>query len=162
MTLDPTASTPPIVSHTRNFNTAPEQVFEAWTDPVLMAQWWGPKDFTNPVCEFEPRHGGGIRIDMRSPEGIVYPMTGAVEEVEAPRKLVFTSAALNDTGRAIFKVRTAVRIEPRDGGASLSLDAWVIEKSSAAATHLAGMEEGWTQSLDRLEAHLAESGALAG
>ena len=37
-------------------------VFKAWTDPGLLAKWWGPRKFTNPVCEFDPKEGGAIRI----------------------------------------------------------------------------------------------------
>jgi uncharacterized protein YndB with AHSA1/START domain len=51
-------------------------VFRAWTDPALMAKWWGPSSFTNPLCELDPRPGGAIRIHMRAPDGTVYPMTG--------------------------------------------------------------------------------------
>ncbi|MGH2375506.1 MAG: SRPBCC family protein, partial [bacterium] len=32
-----------------------------------MAQWWGPRGFTNPVCELDVRPGGAIRIHMRGP-----------------------------------------------------------------------------------------------
>jgi uncharacterized protein YndB with AHSA1/START domain len=154
MTPDRTSAASPTCSFNREFNSPAEQVFEAWTDPALLAQWWGPHGFTNPVCEFEPRPGGGIRIDMRGPDGVVYQMTGAVEEVDAPRKLVFTSAALDETGRAVFKVRTVVELAGDDGHTSLSLQAFVIGKTSAAAQFLAGMEGGWTQSLERLEALL--------
>lgn len=149
----PDTSTP-ACSLDREFQFSDEQVFDAWTDVSLLTHWWGPEGFTNPVCEFEARAGGGIRIDMRGPDGVVYPMTGAVEEIEAPRKLVFTSVALDDTGRAMFKVRTFVEFAERGGRTLLSLRAHVIEKTSAAAQHLAGMEAGWAQSLARLDALL--------
>ena len=53
-----------------------EKVFKAWVDCELAAKWWGPRGFTNPVCELDPRPGGAIRIDMRGPDGTVYPMGG--------------------------------------------------------------------------------------
>jgi len=41
---------------------APRQVvFTAWTDPERLKYWWGPKDFTNPVCELDDRHEGHSR-----------------------------------------------------------------------------------------------------
>ena len=152
MTSDP--STPAACSVERDLNFPAEQVFDAWIDPLLLTRWWGPEGFTNPVCEFEARPGGGIRIDMRGPDGVTYAMTGAVEEIEVPRKLVFTSAALDDTGRAMFKVRTVVGFQDRGGRTSLSLQAYVIEKTSAAARYLAGMEAGWSESLARLDSLL--------
>ena len=56
---------------TRVFDAPREVVFKAWTDPQLLAQWWGPKGFTNPVCELDARPGGAIRVHMRGPDGTV-------------------------------------------------------------------------------------------
>src|ERR1700730_7092158 len=76
---------------TRVFDAPREMVFKAWTDPKLLAQWWGPKGFTNPVCELDVRPGGAIRVHMRGPDGTVYPMTGVYQEVVEPERIVFTS-----------------------------------------------------------------------
>ena len=45
------------VSLTRRIAAAPEFVFRAWIDAKHLAEWWGPKGFTNPVCEADPRVG---------------------------------------------------------------------------------------------------------
>ena len=49
----------------RVFNAPRTLVFKAWTDPKQLVQWWGPKDFTNPVCEVDVRSGGTMSIHMR-------------------------------------------------------------------------------------------------
>ena len=157
MSLDPASLGSPACSLSRKLNATPEQVFEAWTTPARLAQWWGPHGFTNPVCEFEARPGGGIRIDMRGPDGVTYPMTGAVEDVVPPSSLVFSSVALDDHGRAMFKIRTLVDITGEGSHSTVQVRAYVTEKTSAAASHLSGMEAGWTQSLERLEALLDNS-----
>src|SRR3979490_556472 len=72
------------VSLTRRIAASPEFVFRAWIDAKHLAEWWGPKGFTNPVCEADPRVGGAIRIHMRSPDGTVYPMTGRFVEIDRP------------------------------------------------------------------------------
>ena len=59
-------------------------VFKMWIEPKHMAQWWGPKGFTNPRCELDARVGGKIHIDMRAPDGTVYPMSGTFREVKSP------------------------------------------------------------------------------
>jgi uncharacterized protein YndB with AHSA1/START domain len=61
---------------TRVFDAPRELVFKVWTDPKHLARWWGPRGFTNPVCELDLRPGGAILIHMRGPDGTVYPMTG--------------------------------------------------------------------------------------
>ena len=81
------------VSLTRVFDAPPQLVWMAWTDPRHMAQWWGPKGFTNPVCELDLRPGGAIRIHMQAPNGAVYPMTGSFEEIVPCERLVFRSVA---------------------------------------------------------------------
>lgn len=59
------------VTITRVFDAPRATVFRAWTDADRLAQWWGPKGFTNPVCEIDARVGGAIRIHMRSPDDCV-------------------------------------------------------------------------------------------
>src|SRR6201989_2540441 len=93
------------VSLTRRIAAAPEFVFRAWIDAKHLAEWWGPKGFTNPVCEVAPRVGGAIRIHMRSPDGTVYPMTGRFVDIDRPHRLGFSTAALNGEGKRRFRVR---------------------------------------------------------
>jgi uncharacterized protein YndB with AHSA1/START domain len=68
---------------TRVFDAPRELVFKAWTEPERLKRWWGPKGFTNPVCEVDVRPGGAIRIDMRAPDGVVYPLDRLAAEVES-------------------------------------------------------------------------------
>ena len=59
------------VTITRVFDAPRATVFRAWTDADRLARWWGPKGFTNPVCEIDARVGGAIRIHMRRPDDCV-------------------------------------------------------------------------------------------
>src|SRR5579885_3560008 len=67
----------------RFYAVSRQQVFRAWTDPKQLARWWGPKDFTNPVCEIDPRVGGRIRIVMRGPDRTDYPLQGTITDIRA-------------------------------------------------------------------------------
>ncbi len=141
---------------TRVFDAPRDLVFKAWTDPQYVAQWWGPKGFTNPVCELDVRPGGAIRIDMRAPDGVTYPMKGVFHEIVAPERLVFTSSALeDDEGNPQLEVLTTVTFAEHNGKTKLTLEAVVVKATPAAAAALDGMELGWRQSLDRLAEHLA-------
>jgi uncharacterized protein YndB with AHSA1/START domain len=55
------------VTLTRVFNAPQQLVWTAWTNPRHLAQWWGPKMFTNPVCELDLRVGGAITISICGP-----------------------------------------------------------------------------------------------
>lgn len=132
-------------------------VFKAWTDPRHMAQWWGPGGFTNPVCELDVRPGGAIRIDMRSPDGMTFPMKGTFEEVVEPERLVFTSTALeNEAGEPGLVAHNTMTFTEEGGGTRLVIRAVVTHVTPEAMAALEGMEAGWTQSLDKLAQHLAE------
>lgn len=135
---------------TRVFDAPRELVFKAWTDTKHMAQWWGPKGFTNPVCELDVRAGGAMRIHMRAPNGVVYPMSGVFEEISEPERLVFVSSALDDKGNSMFDVLNTVTFAEQRGKTVLTLQARVIKATAQAPQYLKGMEAGWTQSLDRL------------
>lgn len=135
---------------TRVFDAPRELVFKAWTDPKHVQKWWGPRGFTNPVCELDVRPGGAMRIDMRGPDGTVFPMTGVYTEIVAPERLAFTSGALDKDGTPLFEVLSTVTFTEQAGKTTIKLHARVVRATPAAAPHLAGMEIGWTQTIDRL------------
>jgi uncharacterized protein YndB with AHSA1/START domain len=139
---------------TRTFDAPRELVFKAWTDPKQVQQWWGPHGFTNPRCEVDARPGGAIRIDMRGPDGMVYPMKAVFEEVTEPERLVFVTSALDDKGNSMFDVRNTVTLVERRGKTELTLQAQVVRSTAVAPQYLKGMEVGWSQSLERLEAYV--------
>ena len=45
-----------------------DSVYEAWTNPDLLKQWWGPNGFTNTFHEHDLRVGGQWRFTMHGPE----------------------------------------------------------------------------------------------
>lgn len=142
----------------RVFEAPRELVWKAWTEPARLAAWWGPHGFSNPACEVDLRPGGAIRIDMRGPDGTVYPMTGIIREVVPPERLVFSSAALDPAGRPLFEVLNTVTFEPAGGRTLLTVHARVTQETGGAAPYLAGQTIGWSQSLERLTALLAGIG----
>jgi uncharacterized protein YndB with AHSA1/START domain len=139
---------------TRMFDAPRELVFRAWTDPEQVARWWGPKGFTNPVCEIDARPGGALRIVMRAPDGAEHPMKGVFREVVEPERLVFTNIAVDAQGDILLNGLTIVTFADQDGKTRLTVQTSAVGLAAEAAQMLAGMEEGWTQSIDRLEAYL--------
>jgi uncharacterized protein YndB with AHSA1/START domain len=135
---------------TRVFDAPREVVFRAWTEPELVQRWWGPRKFTNPVCELDLRQNGAMRIHMRAPDGTVYPMTGVYHEIVEPERIVFTAAALDPKGSPLFEVLHTVTFAERDGKTTLTWRGSVARATAEAAPYLAGMEEGCSQSLERL------------
>ncbi len=141
---------------TRVFAAPRALVFRAWTEPEHLAQWWGPKGFTNPVCEFDARVGGALRIHMRAPDGTIYPMKGEIRELVPPERLVFTNFAIDTAGNHLLEGLTTVTFAEHDGKTTMTLHTRAAAVVEYAAAYLQGMEAGWTQSIDKLQDLLAK------
>jgi uncharacterized protein YndB with AHSA1/START domain len=143
---------------TREFDAPRELVFRAWTDPKHLAQWWGPKGFTNPVCEWDARPGQKIHVVMRAPNGTDYPMGGEFREIAPPERLVFTSGALDGQGKMLFEFLHTLTLVELQGKTKLTLRSQVIQTTPGADKYIGGFEAGMTQSLVRLAELLKSTG----
>jgi uncharacterized protein YndB with AHSA1/START domain len=141
----------------RVFDAPREVVFRTWTEPRHLAQWWGPRGFTNPVCELDLRVGGKILIHMRAPDGVVYPMTGTFWEVMPPERLVFSAIAEDRAGRALLEGLVTVTFEEQGGKTKVTVREKAAALMPAGGRMLEGMENGWAQSLNRLDALVAKA-----
>lgn len=74
----------------RTIAAAPEKVFAAWTDPSLLAQWWGPPGHKVAVVEVDLRVNGRYRIGIQQPNQNIYFVNGTYQQIQPPEKLVFT------------------------------------------------------------------------
>jgi uncharacterized protein YndB with AHSA1/START domain len=140
---------------TRVFNAPREIVWRLWTEPEHVACWWGPQGFSNPVCEMDVRVGGQMLIHMRGPDGAVYPMTATYVEVTPPERLVFLAFAEDRDGNVALECPTTVTFAVEGDRTLVIVHAHAIGLAAAAAQMLAGMDAGWSQSLDKLAALVA-------
>jgi len=140
---------------TREFKASRETVFKAWTEEAEVKQWWGPREFTNPVCQWEAKAGNPIYVVMRGPSGTDYPMGGEFHTVMAPELLVFTSGALDGHGRLLFELLHTAKFAEQEGKTLVSLLSVVTKTSEGAGHFIGGFEAGMTQSLEKLEAYLS-------
>jgi uncharacterized protein YndB with AHSA1/START domain len=141
----------------RIFDAPREAVFEAWVNPKHLAKWFGPKYFTNPVCEVDLRVGGAWRIVMRGPDGTDYPCGGKYLEIVRPERLVFTNIATDAEGKPILDGLTTVIFEEAVTKTKLTLRTKATAVVDYAAAYLQGMEAGWSQSLDVLAEELGKA-----
>ena len=142
----------------RVFEAPRALVWKAWTEPKMLAQWFGPRGFTASVPQLDVRVGGDLRIVMHGPDGNDYPMKGAFKEVVAPERLVFSNIAIDNEGKHLLEGVTTVTFAEQGGKTTMSLHTHAVGRVPIAKQMLAGMEAGWTQSIDKLE-ELLESGA---
>lgn len=131
---------------------APRQlVWDAWTDPDQMAQWWGPRGVTTPrdSIELDLRPGGRIAFDMvDDATGNRYPNSGTILEVEPPARIVWADDGLPDgSGKGTATV-TFVEETPGTTTLHIHLVADFSDTVRVAA------EQGWGTQLDKLAEYL--------
>lgn len=76
-------------SITRLLPAPVELIWQAWTSPEHIANWWGPEGFTNTVHTMEVKDGGEWRLTMHGPDGKRYPNKSTFEEIIPEQKIVF-------------------------------------------------------------------------
>lgn len=74
----------------RVIRATPERLFDAWTDPGQLAQWWGPEGVVCSQAEIDLRPGGSYRIANQLPDGSTLWIKGVFEVVQRPSQLVFS------------------------------------------------------------------------
>jgi uncharacterized protein YndB with AHSA1/START domain len=133
---------------TRVFNAPRELVFQAWTDPDQLVQWWGPKGFTNTFHEFDMRPGGIWRFVMHGPNGVDYQNKSVFVEVVNPERIVFDHVS----GPRFQVVATFAE----QAGKTTLTFRMRFESAAECDKVKAFAVEGNEQNFDRLEAQLAK------
>ena len=78
---------------TRTLNAPIELVWEAWTKPEHIANWWGPNGFTNTITKMDMQPGGEWNLVMHGPDGTNYPNKSEFKEVVPFKKIVYRHAS---------------------------------------------------------------------
>src|SRR4051812_32810373 len=85
------------IAATRIFDAPRQLVWQAWTNPRHIAQWWGPKGFTTTTFSMEVKPGGAWRYVMQGPDGRDYQNKVTFVEVVEPERIVFKHGGDKDT-----------------------------------------------------------------
>lgn len=73
----------------RTLNAPVDLVWEMFTKPEHLANWWGPDGFTNTIYKMEVRPGGEFTLMMHGPDGTDYDNKSTFTEVIPRKKIVF-------------------------------------------------------------------------
>jgi uncharacterized protein YndB with AHSA1/START domain len=137
----------------REFDAPRRRVFEAWTNPEHVKQWYGCGESHLISCEIDLRVGGTYRYVLLGPDGAEHTMTGEYLEIVRPDRLVYTERYVFRDFRSDDAFVTVTFAE-RDGRTRLT--SAVLHKTvENRDMHLnLGVETGAALTLDRLEGHL--------
>ena len=138
---------------TRRFNAPARMVYDAWSKPALVMQWWAPKSFgmTFISCEADVRTGGTYRFVFGHPES-EHPMAffGRYIEVTPGARLVWT----NDEGGPDGSV-TTVTFEQTGGVTMVVLRELYPSEAALDSAIASGSTCGFGEMFEQLDALLA-------
>lgn len=132
----------------RLIDASAEDLFEYWTEPAHLMEWWGPNGVSCDSATIDLRVGGAYRIANRFPDDTVLWISGTFEEIAPPKRLAYTWQ-LSGAGVSPRDVveRVTVTFTPRGTGTEVV----VVHERIADASTRAGHERGWNECLDALE-----------
>ena len=142
---------------TRIFDAPRELVWDAWTDPKQVVQWWGPNGFSTTIHEMDVRPGGMWRLTMHGPDGTDYPNLSTFIEVVKPERIVYSHGG-GTKGRPGAQFEATWTFEAQGDKTRLTMRSVF---ASAAARDLIvktyNAIEGGNQTLSRLGEQLAKT-----
>ena len=138
---------------TRTFDAPPEKVFNAWTQPTLLKQWFAPLPWTTVEAELDVRVGGSSLIVMRDSEGKDFPSRGVYLEVVKNSRLVFTDAftgAWELSEKPFMLVELTFEAQAESTKYNARVRHWTIADREAHEN--TGFHKGWVTCAEQLAA----------
>jgi uncharacterized protein YndB with AHSA1/START domain len=137
---------------TRTFNAPASRVYDAWTKPELLRQWWTPQSFGVSFlsCEIDARTGGGYRFVFSHPDAN-QPVAffGRYMEATPYSRLVWTNDEDGEGGAV-----TTVTFEERGSGTLVVLHDLHPSSEALDEAIATGSTSGFGEQFEQLDALL--------
>lgn len=137
----------------RTFDAAPEQLWDAWTQPQHIAKWWNPASGIDAdVHEVDLRVGGKLRLTMHVPEALAaagtdrFPVVATFVVLKRPHEIVLRAIGEGANEEATL----TVRFERVGGRTRMTFEAIGPFDDEM----LASQDEGWGVCFDNLAKHV--------
>jgi uncharacterized protein YndB with AHSA1/START domain/uncharacterized glyoxalase superfamily protein PhnB len=125
-----------------------ELVWEVWTNPEHIKNWWGPNGFTNTISKMDLKHGGEWDLVMHGPDGTDYKNKSIFKEIVDLKKIVYEHV----TGP-----KFVATIEFKEMGGQTQLDWHMLFESKdefIQTVKTFKADEGLRQNADKLSSYL--------
>lgn len=147
----------------RTYRAPIATVWDAWTQPEMLRQWWGPEKTLVPECRIDLNVGGEIYVVMAAGEamgkyqGTRWPMAGTFTRIEAPSRLTYEARSWTDGEEAGSTIHHTndISLTERDGTTTVNLHVTISRIGPKAKMAAFGMKWGYKQHLDKLAKYLS-------
>ena len=154
----------------RVLNAPRDLVWKCFTDPEHMKVWWGPKGFTGVSSKMDFRPGGRYHYGLKSPDGMTMWGRMIYREIVPPEKIVFINSFSDEQGGISrhpmaptwpIEMLSIFTFEEQPGGKTKFTVRWSPHNATAEEQKTfdeghGSMNQGWSGTLDRLDAYLAK------
>lgn len=133
---------------TRLLNAPVELVWDVFTDPEHIKNWWGPNGFTNTITKMDIQPGGEWDLVMHGPDGTDYKNKSVFKEVVKHKKIVYDHVSTP-------KFLTTIEFEKR--GKQTQINWHMLFESREQFIQVVKTfkaDEGLKQNVDKLEVYL--------
>ncbi len=138
----------PSLTLEREFDAPPAAVWDAWTQPEALKQWFGPDAGAVSLAQVDLRAGGRFHVVFKTLDGESHDVSGAYREVVPQRRLVFTWAWISTPERVS---QVTLSFEPAGKGTRFTL----LHEQFFDMAARDGHERGWGGSMEKLARFLA-------
>jgi uncharacterized protein YndB with AHSA1/START domain len=139
---------------TRIYDASVPAVWDAWTVPDQLAQWWGPRGFTITTLSKDLTAGGSWVYTMHGPDGIDYPNRAHYLEVDRHSKLVYDHGVTEDRP-PLFRV--TVIFSELKGKTKIDLTMTLPSSEAVEETRKSIRKHGGNTTWDRLSEYLEKA-----
>ena len=138
------------IINVRVFDVPREVLFNAWENPALLAQWWGPKGFRNTFHKFDFRPEGSWKFTMHAPDGTEFKNENIFEIIDKPTSIVFRHV------EPVHTFRVTVTFDEQQGKTKLTFRQ-VFDTDEEYKRVKGIVTEANEQNFDRLEAVISKN-----
>jgi len=145
---DVDTSSPEALVLRRTFKAPRSKVFEAWTKPEQLRQWFGPAGTTAPEVTLDLREGGKFRIVIVDSDGDRNIAVGTFTKIRPPENLAFTWCWESNDPPDIYDTQVTIEFVELGGDTEMVFNHAGFRKTESRNGH----EKGWSTSFDKLAA----------
>jgi uncharacterized protein YndB with AHSA1/START domain len=130
------------------------KVWQAWSDPALLAQWWCPRPWTTEVRAFEFHAGGSFHTFMRGPESGESDNPGCFLEVVPFERIVSTSVMTRgfQPAKTWLPMTAILNLSEEGEGTRYIVHVLHLDEEGAEKHVKMGFYQGWGICIDQLDA----------
>ena len=136
------------------------KLWRAWSDPVLLKEWWCPKPWSTEVRAFDMRPGGAFHTFMQGPEGGTSDNPGCFVDVVPQARIVFTSMLTGAWRPATpwMPFTAVITFADEGGGTRYTATAMHPDKATRDRHDEMGFFQGWNVCIVQLDAFALQLG----